>query len=41
MQAYVAALTANHLPVPPRLRDELRLQADLQQSREQDGRRAP
>jgi hypothetical protein len=29
LEAYVAALTSRHLPVPPRLRDELSLQRAL------------
>lgn len=29
MEAYVSELTARHLPIPHRLRDELRLQRDL------------
>jgi hypothetical protein len=29
MEAYVAALTARQLPIPPRLRDDLRLQRSL------------
>jgi hypothetical protein len=39
MQEYAGALRDNNLPVPPRLRDELRLYLDLNRSRPVDGRR--
>jgi hypothetical protein len=39
LEAYAAALTAHHLPVPPRIRDDLRLHRNLAalKPRDRDG----
>ena len=39
MEAYAAALTARRLPIPPRLRDDLRLLRGLCRPESDDGRR--
>jgi hypothetical protein len=33
LEAYAEALTVRHLPIPPKLRDELRLQREIRKQR--------